>query len=152
MTTIRVPERVVFYMENTGWGQTKLDEINRADVEGDTARMRLRGAFDGPRNRDGSISLRDPDERLLGRLWREADHLADGLRFGDHDPDALADYNAAMLGRSLSYASASDIADSQTCVQCGRSLVGLVSHEHRQPGARILEAAHPKYGDIDSSD
>jgi hypothetical protein len=83
-TVLRVPARVVEYMDGTGWG-------SRAEAVDDEPRLELLRLMRGRRR----ITLRDPGEAMLGRLWFEADHLADSWRFGDHDPDTYADYRAA---------------------------------------------------------
>lgn len=84
--SIRIPERVMFYMDSTGWGQG-------AEKVTDAPRLTLLAAKP---HKDGTVTIDDPDEEMLGRLYFEADHLADSYRFGDHDADTRADYRAAM--------------------------------------------------------
>jgi hypothetical protein len=81
---IRVPARLSFYMDGTGWGQG-------AEAVQDEPRRTLLAVMDLHR----AVVIRDPSDALLARLRWEADHLMDCYRFGDHTPDALADYNAA---------------------------------------------------------
>ena len=87
---LTVPARVVSYMSGTGWGQ-------EADPEGatDPVRQRLVEAMRRPA-KDGTLRLTDPEPALLARLAYEADHCADGWRYGDHDADTYAEMRAAM--------------------------------------------------------
>lgn len=88
--SLRVPARVVGYMEGTGWAQGS----EEADVARDPVRQRLRAAM-GHRNADGSITIGNPSDAMLARLVFEADILRDSAGAGDNTMDDLADRNAA---------------------------------------------------------
>lgn len=91
---IRVPYRMLFYIEGTGWYQDPTCEGNRT-------RERLRIALKAaPRLADRSRSI-PSDPAILDALRIDAGHLLHASQYGDHTLDELADGNAAraMLRR-----------------------------------------------------
>lgn len=75
-------------MDGTGWGQ-------RVEAVTDEPRLALLAAMSAP-NRQGGITVTDPDGAMLARLYFEADHCQQGYLYGDHDPDTYADYRAGQ--------------------------------------------------------
>jgi hypothetical protein len=100
--TIRVPARLSFFMDGTGWGQG-------AEAVQDEPRLTLLAMMDLHR----AVVIRDPSDALLARLRWEADHLMDSYRYGDHNADTLADYNSGRavvraVGRLVDWPASED--------------------------------------------